>query len=255
MSVPKVSVTKDYRLFLRSPDNRPTDAGKHRRLRDSFQKYGFLSAFPIVCRRNSDKRLVVVDGQHRLMFAESFQVPVYYIVTEDDFSTSEVNSTALVWTVYDHAKHFAEKGVDEYLELLEFHELYALPIGTAAAMLAGVQSYARYVANSFVTGDFKIKDREWAHRVATLYTNLVRLNKVVRSNPMLQACMAVCRVKNFDQKRLLQNSERCRDKLVSYSTRDAYLEVLEEIYNYGRKQLISLKIDAIMAMRDRSAAA
>lgn len=63
--------------------------------------------------------------------------------------------------------------------------------------------------------------------------------------------MSVCRVPDFDAGRLLQCAARCRERLVSYSTRDAYLGMLEEVYNFGRKQLFGLKSAAVMAMRDR----
>lgn len=65
--------------------------------------------------------------------------------------------------------------------------------------------------------------------------------------------MAVCRVPGFDAKRLIGGAERCRDKLGSYSTREAYLEMMEEIYNFGRKQLVGLKSQAMMIMKDRNA--
>jgi len=89
--------------------------------------------------------------------------------------------------------------------------------------------------------------------VAALYVPLVGLSKAVRNDHMLSACMAVCRVPDFDAKRLLSGAEKCRDKLVSYSTRDAYLDLLETLYNFSRSKLVGLKATAMMAMRDRNA--
>lgn len=66
--------------------------------------------------------------------------------------------------------------------------------------------------------------------------------------------MAVCRLDGFDAARLLAGVERCREKLVSYSTREAYLEMIEEIYNFGRRQLVPIKVNALNAMKSRSAA-
>jgi hypothetical protein len=252
MAAPKVQITKNYRLFQRSTDNRPADEAKHRRLQKSMEKNGFLEAFPIVCRRDTNKHLVVVDGQHRLLFAESLQLPVYYIVTDQDFSIPEINNSSRGWVVYDYAKNFAERGCVDYQEVLDFHELHGIPIGISAALLSGTTGYSN-VSNAFVNGSYAVKDREWAHKVATVYSSLVRLNRSLRSTRLIEACMSACRVDAFNGKRLLQNAERCRDKLVPYSTRDAYLDMLEEVYNYGRKQLFGLKAAATMAMRARSA--
>jgi len=51
---------------------------------------------------------------------------------------------------------------------------------------------------------------------------------------------------------MISNAGRCREKLVSYSTKEAYLDMLEDIYNFGRKNLLALKISAQQAMRDRA---
>lgn len=250
--MPKVQVTKNYRLFQRSSGNRAINERKHRRLRQSMEGYGFLEAFPIVCRRNGTQSLEVMDGQHRLVFAESLQLPVYYIITAQEFSTPDINSTAKTWVIADYAHNFADNKKPQYQEVIDFHELHGIPIGTSAAMLAGTTSFTN-IHDVFVRGDFKIKDREWAHKVASIYAPLVMLDKRLRSNRLIEACMSVCRVEKFDGKRLLQNAERCRDKLVPYSTRDAYLEMLEDIYNFGRKTLLGLKAEATMVMRNRNA--
>ena len=252
-TVPKLQVTKNYRLFKRSVSNRPIDEKKHRRLKVSMETYGFLDAFPIVCSRNGDKQLEVRDGQHRLLFAESLNLPVYYIVTEQEFRIADVNSTAKTWVLADYAKNYAENGSDDYRELIEFHESYGMPFGTCAAMLAGTVSFTN-INEAFITGTFQINDREWAHRVATVYKPLTLIDKRLRSSRLIEACMAACRVEWFDIKRMLQNAERCREKLVPYSTRDAYLDMLEDVYNFGRKQLMGLKAASIMAMRERNAA-
>lgn len=251
--MPKVQVTKNYRLFTRSDDNRPIDEKKHRRLKLSMQKNGFLEAFPIVCRRNGAKALEVRDGQHRLMFAEFLGLPVYYLVTDQDFTIAEINGTAKVWAIVDYARNYAVAGKTDYQELLDFHELHGIPLSTCAAMMAGTTSFTN-ISEAYIRGNFKVKDRDWAQQVASLYVPLITLSRQVRSNRLIEACMGVCRVEKFSQKRLLQNAERCRDKLVSYSTRDAYLDMLEEIYNYGRKTLVGLKAESIMAMRDRNPA-
>jgi len=66
--------------------------------------------------------------------------------------------------------------------------------------------------------------------------------------------MAVCRVAGLDVTRLRSGAKRRRDRLISYSTRDAYLGMLEEVYNFGRHSLVALKMEATAAMRARSAA-
>lgn len=251
MPTKKINCTKNYRLFHRSDENRPTDLAKHRELYKSMETYGFLPSYPIVCHRNG-KGLVVKDGQHRLTFAESLGLPVWWVEEEEDFDIARINCTSKVWSMRDFAQTFAAQGRREYERGLEFCDNFNLPIGIGFAMLAGTVGFTN-IANAFRDGSFAIKDRAFAEAVASTYVQMIGLSKELRNVRFLQACMSVCRVNEFDSKRLIQNSQRCREKLVAYSTRDAYLGMLEEVYNFGRVKLFGLKSAALMAMKERDA--
>lgn len=249
----KILNTRNYRLFeTSSGENRPLDIKKHRKLEESMKKYGFLEVFPIVVHRNGNDRLVVKDGQHRLAVAEKLGLTVYYVEDKANFDVAEVNIATKLWVLKDYAMKYAANGVKSYQEGLEFAEQYDLPIGTAFTLLGGTMgSSTHYV--QFYGGAFKVKDRPWADAVAGIYAPLVALSKAVRNTKMLEACMAVCRVPDFDPKRLLRSAERCREKLIPYSTRDAYLQMLEDIYNFHQSRLVGLKVAATMVMRERNA--
>jgi hypothetical protein len=135
----KVNVTRDYRLFSRSMDNRIVKLKKHKTLERSMKQYGFLSCFPIICYRDEHKKLIVKDGQHRLAFAESLGLPVYWIEQDVDFDVAIVNSTAKVWAVRDYAEKYAANGLNDYQEGLEFADSHKLSVGNAFALLAGNQ--------------------------------------------------------------------------------------------------------------------
>lgn len=250
MATQKIQSTRNYRLFKRSADNRVFDLGKHKRLERSLRKYGFIPAFPIVCSRNGAKQLTVKDGQHRLTIAESLGLPVFWVEDQTDFDIAEINGTAKTWDVKDYAAKYAANGNEHYQEILDFADQHSIPIGIAAGLLAGTGF--TNVRNAYLAGEYKVKDRSFATSVAGIYVPICTLSSAVKNARFLQACMGVCRVPQFEAKRLLQNTQRCREKLVAYSTADAYLNMLEEIYNFGRKQLFGLKAAATMAMRDRN---
>jgi hypothetical protein len=247
----KIQSTKNYRLFTRSEDNRETDLGKHEKLMQSMKVYGFIPGFPIVVRRGQNSSLIVKDGQHRLLVAETLGLPVYWVEEEIDFSIAMVNSTAKTWLLKDYAKTFAKNGLADYQDVLDFHESNKVPISIAFSLLAGVTEFTS-ISTSVVAGKFKIKDRSWADAVVGIYNPLVKLQPDAANARLLKACMAVCRVLQFDQDRLLRCAERCRDKLVAHNTRDACLEMLEKIYNFGQSNLFALKLSAQAAMRDRN---
>jgi len=252
MSKVNIQATKNYSLFTRSADNRPTDLKKHKKLMESMRKYGFLRSFPIVCVRDAKGRLVVKDGQHRLMIAESLGLTVYWVEEAVDFDIATINGTAKVWQLKDYAQTFAAKGCEAYRQGLEFAKEHGIPLGKAFALLAGTTTFCN-CESAFMDGTFKIKDRTWADTVAGVYGPLSKLSPLVANDRFLSACMAVCRVKDFDPVRLLRTAERCRERLVSFSTKEAYLEMIESIYNYQQKRIVPLKVAAIQVMRDRNA--
>lgn len=251
MPTTKISATKNYRLFERhSEENRPLDIKKHKKLMESMKLYGFLKCFPIVVVRNNKGQLIVKDGQHRLLIAETLGLPVYFVEETVDFDVAVVNSTSRVWVLRDYAQKHAANGLKAYQEGLEFADRHDLPVGTAFSLLAGTTSFSN-CQSDFVDGSWKVKDRQWADSVAGIYGPLVKMAPSMRNARFLEACMSVCRVEDFDPHRLLANAERCREKLVAYSTKDAYLDMIESVYNFGRKQLLGLKTLAVMAMRKR----
>ena len=248
----KINVTRDYRLFRRSSDNRPTDHTKRKKLYESMTKYGWLSSMPMSCFRNGAKELVVKDGQHRLAIAEQLGLAVYWVEELQDFDIALVNCGAKGWTVRDYARKHATNGIKVYQDGMNFAEQHGLPIGIAFALLAGTVSF-KNIESDFTGGTFRIKDRNWADAVAGLYGQLISLSPCLRTSHFLASCMAICRVPEFDPKRILQNAKRCREKLISYATRDAYLDMLEDVYNFGRNKLFGLKAASVMAMRERCA--
>ncbi len=214
--------------------------------------YGFIPSFPIICHRDSKGHLHIKDGQHRLAFAETLGLPVHWVEEPIEFDIALINSTAKVWVMRDFAEKHAANGKQDYRNGLDFADKHKLSIGTAFSLLAGTTGFTN-VAEDFRNGNFKIKDREWAEAVAGIYVPISTMAPATKNMRLVEACMAICRVAGFDASRLLSGAERCREKLVSYSTREAYLEMLEHIYNFGRTKLVALKIEALKVMRSRNA--
>lgn len=250
MNHQKILVTRNYDLFDRSAENRPVDLDKHKKLFASMTELGFMFEFPIVVRQTSNG-LIIEDGQHRFAVAQELGLPVYYVVTTADFDVAALSLTTKVWSPEDYAQKFAGQGIQDYARCIEFADKHKLPVAKAAAVLGGCCDYGN-VKPLFITGKFRIKDEKWAVQVLNLYRPLVQLSAEVKNMRLMEACMGVCRVKGFDAERLLKSAATCREKLVSYSTKEAFLEMLEEIYNFRKRPRVALKVEAENAMRDRN---
>jgi ParB-like chromosome segregation protein Spo0J len=90
MSEPKFHITRNYDLFHRSSSNRQVDHNHVKHLAQSMRESGFLE--PILCIRDPQGRLIVKEGQHRLLAAIEAQVPVLWIESEKDFDIAQLTS-------------------------------------------------------------------------------------------------------------------------------------------------------------------
>lgn len=249
-----IKSTRDYSLFKTNQNNRQLKQRKHRKLEESMKKNGFLPYWPIVVQKNG-KPMPVLDGQHRLIFAEQLETEVYYVEADIDFSISEINDTQRPWAIGDYAEVYAQLGNQHYADGLEFCERTGISIGNSFALLAGVNVYSA-VEVDFKSGTFEVKEREFAEKVASVYCPAISISRDVRNSAFLGACMAACRVKGFSPARMVQQMKKCRDKFAPYSTRDSNLDMMEKIYNFGKKTstLFPLKIEAAKATREASEA-
>jgi hypothetical protein len=248
---PQIIRTKNYRQFTIDAENRDEDPSRHKALRASMQAYGFLSCFPIVCTKRT-RRLVVKDGQHRLLFAEEMDLPVYYVIEEVDFNIAAVNAAPKVWALRDYAVMYARNGRKAYSEGLVFSEVHGIPTGLSFALLAGTTTFTN-IKHAFIAGKFQTTDFFNDTATTEIYTKLVAMEPSIKHSTLLQACMGVCRVKAFRVGRMIKNAGRCRQKLLPYSTVLANLDMLEAIYNFGQSKLFPIKLSAQTVMRERSA--
>ena len=245
-----IRTTKDYRLFEFSIDNRPVDMAEHKKLGESMRLYGFIKSFPISCFRENN-RLVVRDGQHRLKFAEEYGLPVHFVEETVDYDIGLVNSTPKRWSPRHYASMYDSKGIKSYSELIDFVDSNSIPMTLSAALLAGTITFSN-ISEKFYSGKFVVSDRAHADLVAKMYNGLVSIRKSLRGSRLIEACVAACRVESMCLHRLLENASRASDKLTQCATRDGYLDVIECVYNYGRKSALPIKFLAQEAMRSRN---
>lgn len=247
----KMHATKNYSLFRRVEANRAVDLDTkaRRNLRRSMETYGFLRWYPLSCvRRNG--HLVIRDGQHRLETAKELGIAVWYVVEDAEPDIAEINNTQVVWKLKDYAHKFSQAGNKHYQEAMDFAEAHGMAIGVAAQILAGGVGNA-CSAPSFKAGLFVVKDRSIADRVVRIYHAIHDINADVRGCNVIAAICAVCQIKGIADDRLIKGAKRYPEALKKYGSRDGYLDMLEQIYNYGRSHKDPIKIAAENVIQSR----
>lgn len=253
-SNPKLQRTRNYAQFSHDRANREVNIltlkPQHKKLRESMQKYGFLPAFPLMVSELNGK-FVIKDGQHRFTFAREFGLDVFFVVDNTDISISAVNQAQAGWSPRDYAMSWASQGRDDYRNAVNFVDEWGIPICAAFAMLAGTIAFAN-VRQEFDNGTYKIRNEEMATRVARTFSEMCEKKKGIKQQNLLTALWACCHVPYFDESRLINTASRRPDQVYNAGTRDQFLSLLEDLYNFGRKTREPLKFDAESAMRDRN---
>lgn len=216
------------------------------------EKYGWIPAFPMLVHR-TNSALEIRDGQHRFVIAQELGLDVWYVECEDGYDIAIVNQPQQPWKIRDYADSFAKRGVGDYAEVLDFAGHAGMTVGDAASILAGNTSFSN-IRTEWVSGEYRITDRDHAERVAYLYASLRRISRAAVDKAMRLALIAVARVPGIDYRRLVHNAEALPERLVKYATRDAALNMLEDVYNYRHHgEKYPLKVAAENAMRARNA--
>jgi len=132
--------TTDYTLFGTISSNRETVKPHINKLAQSLTRTGG-NILPIITVLINGK-LTVIDGQHRIEASMIAGTPIRYVVLVDGTDTDklmiELNITSKNWSLTDFVKHYADKGVDGFKEILDLnHNLNLHP--TAIFTLTSVQ--------------------------------------------------------------------------------------------------------------------
>lgn len=252
----EIKRTKNYSIFSPEKGNRMVelDRAERKQLRKSMIEYGFIPAFPIVCFRHNGK-LKVKDGQGRLAVAQELKTEVWYVVVDQDFDLAKLNQCVAKWNWMDYATKFTSEGNDDYQRVIDFAAANGLTMAISATILAGADADgASNFRKEFKAGKYKVKNEVHAEEVARLYNRLGDISSKIKNKKLLSALHKIIFVPGFDAERLISGAKRSPERLVNYGTTEGYLEMLEEVYNFGRKIKEPIKIAAENAARIRNPA-
>lgn len=134
-AVKQVYETADLSKFKQLKGNRPVKISKA--LRDSIAKRGVLTEIKV------NRKMEVIDGQHRLAVARELGLPITYTFDDSDIDVAELNSTSKSWKVEDYIHKYAESGYQSYKQLLNLMSTYpALRVSSTISTALGYSSTA-----------------------------------------------------------------------------------------------------------------
>jgi hypothetical protein len=232
--------TRDYNLFVFKADNRDADDKGHiERLADSMRRNGFIKSKAISVKKDPNgSKLLVMDGQNRLLAAQKAQVAVWYNI-DNEISDEMLPDLQIAkkWLPKDYLKHFVVNNNKNYIELSRLHRLYpSVSITTIVLLLIGGRSADSY-RKLFETGKLKITHPALAIQTLEMAEEMDKLYKHnwLASRTFLTTYMAILMLPDYDHKMMLHKLKYRSEEFTQMLSDEGYIKMFDKIYNYASR--------------------
>lgn len=232
-----VHTTKDYFLFKTIDGNRNINRLHLKRLKESISNNYLFTV--IVVNENYE----IIDGQHRFEAIKELELPLNYIKCPG-YGLNEVqilNQNSKDWTADDFMSGYCDLGLSDYKIYRSFKKKYKFGHHECMAMLRGMYTGNGDTYQMFVSGNFKITALDQAFEQAEMIWQLKDYYDGFRRRSFVYAMLSLFKKDNFDFDEFLQKVKNQPTALVDCSTRHQYIALIEEIYNYRRRQKVNLR--------------
>ena len=234
-TVNQVKMTNDYGLFTFIDGNRDININQLSRLSESIDE----DYIPVPIIVNEKKQ--IIDGQHRYEVVKTLKKPVYYIEIEG-LKLPEVhrlNNNTKNWTATEYMNGYAKLGYPDYIQYKEFKRLYNFGHNETMALLQNTSSRSN-TFKDFREGLFVIKSYKEAVRNAEKILIVKQYYDGYKRRSFVFAMMQLFNNDEYNHAEFLHKLSFQSVKLVDCTNVKQYISLIEDIYNYHRKDKIRL---------------
>jgi hypothetical protein len=248
----KILETNNYSKFELSPFNR--EIGKLDNLITSMKKFGFLSGCPITVRRKSNGKLMIILGHHRFYAAQSLGIPIKYVEEKQILDPYIIEKAGRIWEMKDWAISRWNNDQGPYIVVMEYHKATGIPLHCCISMLAGDSAGSGNHSEAFKNGRYKLGDPTHANIVKEIVLHLKKCGIDWAANrSLVQAISKVAWAEGFNHEVLKKKITNHRQFVQKQPSKQAYVDMIDAIYNYGSRQKIDLSFRAEEAAKRRNA--
>lgn len=234
----EIRETNCYDRFKKFEINRTVRKTKN--LEESMKKYGFSSAYPLVCTQD-DEFLVIRAGHHRFETAKKLNIPVKYIVVIETEIPNiyEAEKSTNTWNLQDHLASQVRADNEIYIKVERFHKRTGIPITLCLGLFNGRVS-VNHFGEAFKQGKFDAKNIAFAERIGKIVCELkndynIQLASAAGFVTALANCSFIPEFKDAD---FLKKAKSFPSMFKKCANISQYLEMIESIYNYHRSDKI-----------------
>ena len=233
--------TSNYGKFIFREHNRVIRPGHVKELAESMRLNGWEKGSYIVINEKGE----IIDGQNRLLAAKVVGLPVHYTIEEGTGFTSiqNLNCNGLNWSKSDHVNGWVKRGNQNYIILENFMREYS-DFRISEHLMFLQNSFTSILKNDFNRGLFVVNDvnlaKQWANNLRELKPYFEKYyNKSMFVRAMIRLLARKNDVFKFDE--FLHKVKLRPTSIVPCGSVDHYIEMIENIYNFKRKDKVNLR--------------
>jgi len=236
--VNEVYQTKEYSKFKFRNDNRIINQNHVRSLVKNMKENGWEPGSYVVVNALWE----IIDGQHRTLAAIAAGIPINYTMEKKaDFDTiRNLNRNQKNWLMNDHIHGFVAENNVHYVRLQNFMKQYP-EFKITEAMMFCKNANVSIPRGTFESGQFTTKDMGKAALWASYLIRLKPFCKFFNRGIFVRAVITCLGNSKFDFEEFFHKVELRPTMLVPCGTREQFIELIEDIYNYRRSQKINLR--------------
>ena len=252
--VNKVYKTNKLEIFKPIVGNRPTNPMHIKRLSASIKQNGLLQN-PIIV----NEKMQVIDGQHRLSAAKLADSFIYYIIAKgyDLKDVQTLNLNQKNWNKKDFMDGYAAMGIESYVKLKDFvnynkvfniRDCIALCSNSTTDRSSDLSNKYRLgskntvnVKEIFEEGTWKGKDFKLAQANADKLKMIQPYYDGYRRSTFIGTILQLLKNDNFNFIQFLDKLKFQKTKLQDSTSVSQYKLLIEDIYNYKRREKVNLR--------------
>jgi hypothetical protein len=233
----QVHQTTDYPMFKTLVGNRNVNPLHLLRLRESMKRQYLFTIITV------NEKFQIIDGQHRFNSCKELGLPINYVVVPG-YGLNEVqilNENGKTWNANDYLNGYCNLDWPEYLKYKRFKDSFDFAHKVNLILLEGTMGDGGRSVDRFKRGGFEVKQETFAYELGFKIKELKKIYGGAERVGFVLAFVTCIRKPLFSFEEFLEKLRFKSTMLVDCTTASSYLALIEEIYNYKRKDKVNLR--------------
>jgi hypothetical protein len=236
----KVYTTNDYSMFKSLNGNREVNKIHVKRLKSSMSENSLTTIIMV------NEKYEIIDGQHRFTVSKDLGLPINFIISKgyDLKEVQVLNANMKNWRTIDYIEGFCDLGYKDYIIYKDYVAKYKFSNQVAMLFLSDAYASGTNVespAKRFKEGKFKVKDLSRAIMLADNAISIEPYYEGYLRRSFLLALYSVSKKDVFDFDEFINKLKQQPTMLKDCTNVSQYKEVIENIYNYRRREKVNLR--------------